>query len=192
MFAQGRELPRLRELTLNNAPGDDSRGSGLQLLVDCCSGLRQLTLQWKEPPTSQKILPLTALQHLLALELLGASRDVGGVLVQLTQLTKLSVGDEFDDIGLLHLTGLTRLEIFCRARVNGAFWYTNRYINKVSNSGQSADVQAMPRWWYNFSECAIVSNHPIAAWQSCMAPTFHGGAGAAGAESSWLLYCQRC
>lgn len=114
LFSQGHSLPLLMDLTLQPAPEDDSRGSGVQSLANCCSGLQRLVLEYPSQPTAQQLRPITELQKLLELGLFGAGREAGRALAQLTRLTKLSVGAQFDDVGLLQVTGLTALREFCR------------------------------------------------------------------------------
>lgn len=86
------------------------------------------------------------------------------MLAQLTQLTKLSVDEEFVPVGLLHVAGLTRLELFCISFEDGE---VSKYRNKVRPSAncQSMSRAVLQHFGQHTSQQLAVWHTTTACWQ---------------------------
>lgn len=112
LFQQGRTFPCLLELALTLLPESIEN---VRQLVNCCPMLQQLSLSHKKQTLQpQQLQPLLQLAHLSRLTLDCVDRRAGAAIARLTQLTSLTVGHNFGDVGLLQLTQLSRLQAFCR------------------------------------------------------------------------------
>jgi len=135
VFPQDRVLPQLHTLALSmpfgggptgqlaeqlqlQPPNNAQHGTSvslcdrdLQRIVSCCPNLVSLSLvNALSPQQLDPLLRLTGLTHLCVPS---AGAPAGGVLLQLTQLSDLTLG-QFGDLDLLQLTSMTQLTRFGR------------------------------------------------------------------------------